>query len=80
VANAYYRGRSDLVLLWIDPAGCRLSPLGSWSAANGNLTGGVAEGKFSHIFGPINLDAVLTVTVSGRMTMVLWGQPLPVER
>lgn len=51
VANRFYRGQSDLVLLWIEPqkvqAGIR------WEAADGDT--------FPHIYGPLNIDAVYAV-------------------
>jgi uncharacterized protein (DUF952 family) len=61
VAEKFYRGQDGLVLLVIDPA--RLdSPL-KWEApAEGGPPPGVAEGDpFPHIYGPINLEAVLEV-------------------
>jgi uncharacterized protein (DUF952 family) len=52
VANRFYRGRTDLVLLAIDPA--RLSAPVKYE----NLEGG--EILFPHIYGPLNLEAVIT--------------------
>jgi uncharacterized protein (DUF952 family) len=52
VANRYYKGKSELVLLWMIPN--RVSPEIRWESADGDL--------FPHIYGPINLDAVISVT------------------
>lgn len=53
VANAIYRGERDLVLLEIDPT--RLaSPLKPEPATPGGE-------PFPHIYGPLNLDAVIAV-------------------
>lgn len=60
VANAFYRGQGGLVLLVIDPS--RLGAELKWEppaepepshARNGDL--------FPHVYGPINLDAVIQV-------------------
>jgi uncharacterized protein (DUF952 family) len=52
VANQFYYGLSDLVLLWIDPqqliASVRWEPVG--------------EQIFPHIYGPLNLTAVRAVS------------------
>lgn len=54
VANMRFAGRADLLLLWIDgtklPAPVRYE----------NLEGGTE--LFPHVYGPINLDAVVAVT------------------
>jgi uncharacterized protein (DUF952 family) len=54
VANQRFRGRQDLVLLHIDPArvGCEIR--------HENREGG--EQLFPHVYGPIPLDAVMSVT------------------
>lgn len=52
VANRFYRGAPPLVLLWIDPA--RL--VSRWQQDP------VEDQWFPHIYGPINLEAVLHVT------------------
>ena len=49
VANLFYRDVPHLVLLWIDPAGL-LAPL-RWEA--------VGEQVFPHLFGPLNLAAIM---------------------
>lgn len=50
-ANRYYIGRQDLVLVWIDPQ--RVKAEIRWEAAG--------EQVFPHIYGPLNLDAVVGV-------------------
>jgi uncharacterized protein (DUF952 family) len=60
VANAFYRGRNDLVLLKIDEA--QLKPELKWEAPAGPPAPGISESdSFPHIFGPINLTAVVSV-------------------
>jgi len=54
VANVRFRGREDLVLLWIDPARVR-AKIKYEDATDGS-------GKFPHIYGPINTDAVARAT------------------
>jgi uncharacterized protein (DUF952 family) len=54
VANVRFRGREDLVLLWIDPARVR-EEIKYEEASDGS-------GKFPHIYGPLNTDAVARVT------------------
>ena len=51
VANAFYRGRRNLVLLVVDPAEVQ-APLRHER---------VDGGRFPHIYGPLNLDAVVQV-------------------
>ena len=51
-ANRYYHGARELVLLWIAPA--NLSAEVRWETSVGEL--------FPHIYGPLNLEAVLAVT------------------
>lgn len=51
VANRFYAGLDDLVLLCIDPQ--KLVPELRWEAAEGDI--------FPHIYGPLNLDAVVGV-------------------
>jgi uncharacterized protein (DUF952 family) len=52
VANHYYRGERDLLLLWIQPE--RLAAELRWDP--------VGETTFPHVYGPINLEAVRHVT------------------
>lgn len=60
VANAFYRGRNDLVLLVIDAS--RLEPRLRWEAPAGPPAAGISDADwFPHVFGPINLTAVATV-------------------
>jgi len=53
VANAVFRGRADVLLLVIDAA--RVGPEIRYE----NLAGG--EDLFPHVYGPLNLDAVVKV-------------------
>jgi uncharacterized protein (DUF952 family) len=60
VANAFYRGRTDLVLLVIDEAS--LTPELKWEPPAGSPAPGISESDlFPHIFGSINLKAVVSV-------------------
>jgi uncharacterized protein (DUF952 family) len=61
VAAKFYKGQPGLVLLEIDPK--RLASELRWeSPTGGGPPEGVPEGEaFPHIYGPINLDAVLQV-------------------
>ncbi len=66
VANAFYRGKTDLVLLVIDEA--KLKPGLKWEAPAAAPAAGISESdSFPHIYGPINLTAVASVVdfVSG---------------
>ena len=59
VANAFYRGRNDLVLLLIDES--KLKPELRWEAPAGPPAPGISESdSFPHVFGPINLTAVVS--------------------
>ncbi len=51
VANRFYAGQNDLLLLWIDPH--RLQAEIRWEPADGQV--------FPHIYGPLNLDAIIHV-------------------
>ena len=51
VANRYYQGVSDMVLIWINPD--RVQAEIRWEAADAEV--------FPHIYGALNLDAVLAV-------------------
>ncbi len=59
VAEKYYAGQSGLLLLVIEPA--LLSSTLKWEDPSGGAPPpGVAVGEsFPHIYGPINLDAVI---------------------
>jgi uncharacterized protein (DUF952 family) len=60
VANAFYRGRTDLVLLVIDDK--RVESQVKWEAPAGPPAKGISRSDvFPHIYGPINLDAVASV-------------------
>ncbi len=52
VANSYFRGTGDLVLLWINPQ--RVESEIRWEVSDGQV--------FPHIYGPINLTAVVAVS------------------
>ena len=54
VANAFYGNKTDLVLLVID--GMRLNPELHWEPVSDK-----PDELFPHVYGPINLDAVLRV-------------------
>lgn len=61
VAEKFYKGQSGLVLLVIEPA--RLSSTLNWEPPSGGTPPpGVLPGDlFPHVYGPINLDAVVYV-------------------
>ena len=60
VANAFYCGRNDLVLLKLNEA--QLKPELKWEPPAGSPAPGISDSdKFPHIFGPINLTAVASV-------------------
>ena len=61
VARQFYAGQSGLVLLAIDPS--RLASVLKWEpAADGPVPAGVpATQRFPHVYGPINLEAVVRV-------------------
>lgn len=74
VANAFYRGKNDLVLLVLNEA--TLKPELKWEPPAGVPAPGISESdSFPHIFGPINLNAVASVvdfvpdSVSGTFTL-----------
>jgi uncharacterized protein (DUF952 family) len=52
VANSYFQGAKDLTLLWIDPQ--RVESEIRWEISDGQV--------FPHIYGSINLAAVLAVS------------------
>jgi len=60
VANAFYRGRTDLVLLVVDES--RLKPELKWEPPAGPPADNISEADlFPHLYGPLNLDAVVSV-------------------
>jgi uncharacterized protein (DUF952 family) len=61
VAEKYYQGQHSLLLLEIDPS--LLSSEMRWEPPSGGTPPpGVPEGElFPHVYGPINLDAVVKV-------------------
>jgi uncharacterized protein (DUF952 family) len=61
VAEKYYKGQNNLLLLVVEPA--LLSSDLKWEPPSGGAPPpGVAEGElFPHIYGPINLEAVIQV-------------------
>jgi uncharacterized protein (DUF952 family) len=62
VANAFYRGQTDLVILVVEPSRLKAElryeapfhPFASPSAPG-------PENQFPHLYGPLNMDAVLEV-------------------
>ena len=61
VAQNFYKGKNDLYLLVIEPA-LLVSDLKWEPPSGGTPPPGVPEGDlFPHIYGPINLDAVIQV-------------------
>jgi uncharacterized protein (DUF952 family) len=67
VANAFYRGQSGLVLLVVDETRVSLSVVEGqsrvkWEAPAGAPASGISQDdKFPHVYGPLNLDAVVDV-------------------
>ena len=61
VAETYYKGQSGLILLKVDPS--LLSSELRWEPpSGGSPPPGVPEGElFPHVYGPINLDAIVNV-------------------
>ncbi len=57
VAERFYKGQSGLVLLVIDPQ--RLTSELKWEAPSDESAS--ATGPFPHVYGPINLEAVVRV-------------------
>lgn len=59
VANAFYRGRTDLVLLQLDET--KLTSALKWEPPAGPPAPGISEADlFPHIYGPINPTAVVS--------------------
>lgn len=57
VANAFYLGRNDLVLLVLDES--KLKPVLKWEAPAGPPAPGISESDlFPHVYGAIDLTAV----------------------
>ena len=75
VAENFYKGQSDLVLLLIEPT--LLTSTLNWEAPSGGTPPpGVPLGdKFPHIYGPINLDAVVNVFDFIRDSNGDWALP-----
>lgn len=61
VANAFFRGQSDLVMLVIDPA--RLKSPVRWEPPHttGRVPAFMHGSVYPHVYGPINLDAIARV-------------------
>ena len=60
VANAFYKWRTDLVLLVVDET--RLKPKLKWESPAGPAADNISqEDLFPHVYGPVNLDAVTSV-------------------
>jgi len=62
VAEKYYKGQTGMILFMIDPT--LLSSELRWEPPSGGAPPpGVPEGElFPHIYGPINLDAIVKVS------------------
>jgi len=75
VADKYYKGQTGLVLLMIEPT--LLSSDLKWEAPSGGTPPpGVPDGdQFPHIYGPINLDAVVNVFDFIRDSNGDWAMP-----
>lgn len=60
VANAFYRGRTDLVLLAVDEA--RLKPEVKWEPPAGPASDNISQADlFPHVYGSVNLNAVVSI-------------------
>jgi uncharacterized protein (DUF952 family) len=60
VANAFYKGRTDLVLLVVDEA--KLTAELKWEAPAGPPADNISQADlFPHLYGPLNLNAVASV-------------------
>ena len=60
VAEKYYKGQSGLIILVIEPT--LLSSTLKWEPPTGGTPAGVPQGnQFPHVYGSINLDAVVNV-------------------
>ncbi|HEX3999572.1 MAG TPA: DUF952 domain-containing protein [Pirellulales bacterium] len=69
VANKYYRSAGDLRLLHIDPE--RVAAEIRWEPAAGSL--------YPHIYGPLNMDAVVGTTAVLRAESGQWDPELGIE-
>jgi uncharacterized protein (DUF952 family) len=74
VLNAFFRGRAELVMLIIDPV--RLKSPVRWEPphSTGRLPDFTQNAVFPHVYGPINIDAVvrtvdLTPTETGSFVL-----------
>jgi uncharacterized protein (DUF952 family) len=73
VANTFYQGQNGLVLMVIDEA--RLRSEIRWEAASGSPVDGISQSElFPHVYGSINLDAVVRVVdfkpdITGKFCM-----------
>jgi uncharacterized protein (DUF952 family) len=61
VANAFFRGQADLVMLMIDPAKLRSQLRWEPPHSTGRLPGFMHGSVYPHVYGPINLDSVARV-------------------
>jgi uncharacterized protein (DUF952 family) len=60
VANSLYHGQNGLVLLLVDES--RLKPELRWEPAAGTPAAGISASElFPHVYGPLNVDAVVSV-------------------
>lgn len=62
VANAFYRGQTDLVILVIEPSRLKAElryEAPAHPSASSSAPG--PENQFPHLYGPLNMDAVLEV-------------------
>jgi len=75
VAEKYYKGQNGLLLLMIEPT--LLSSTLKWEAPSGGTPppGVPAGDQFPHIYGPINLDAVVSVFDFIRDPSGGWSMP-----
>ena len=65
VANAFYRGKKDLVLLVIDET--LLLPEVKWEAPAGPPAKGISQrDEFPHIYGPLNREAIVEIRPARR--------------
>jgi uncharacterized protein (DUF952 family) len=77
VANAFFAGRSGLVLLVIDPA--RLQSPVRWEPAHGKgrLPDFTQGAVFPHVYGSINVDAVVRTVDLVPNAMGTFVVPMP---